>query len=175
MRLCSLLLSLCIIPLFTPHSSVAQVRFLEAGFPTLAGADAVPNIDTPTRFKVDLSGQWDYDAGGDNRGTVRIPGAYDFPGVVTFSRRFELTSGQLDTTQLQLVALGVSNSCEIFINGEFLASHGGGNTSLTVLVPGNMVQVGRENVVRVVVSNLLDPRRSLPLKQQVGGLRTYGG
>ena len=175
MRLCSLLLSLCIIPLFTPHSSVAQVRFLEAGFPTLVGADAAPNIDTPTRFKIDLSGQWDYDAGGDNRGTVRIPGAYDFPGVVTFSRRFELTSGQLDTTQLQLVALGVSNSCEIFINGEFLASHGGGNTSLTVLVPGNMVQVGRENVVRVVVSNLLDPRRSLPLKQQVGGLRTYGG
>ncbi len=166
---------LFLIPFLTPQSSVSQLRFLEAGFPTLTGADAVPFIDTPSRFKIDLSGQWDYDAGGDNRGTVRIPGAYDFPGSVTFSRRFELSAGQLDTTQLHLVALGISNSCEIFINGEFLTSHGGGNTSLSVLIPGNMVQVGRENVVRVVVTNVLDPRRSLPLRQLVGGQRTYGG
>lgn len=171
----ALLLLLFLIPFLTPHSSLSQLKFLEAGFSTLTGADAVPFIDTPTRFKIDLSGEWEYDAGGDNRGTVRIPGAYDFTGAVTFSHRFELSPGLLDTTQLQLVALGISNTCEIFINGEFLTSHGGGNTSLEVLIPGNMVQVGKENLVRIAVTNVLDPRRSLPLKQLVGGMRTYGG
>ncbi len=174
-RLRTLLLLLFLTPFVTPQSSVSQLRFLEAGFPTLAGADAVPYIDSPTRIKIDLAGQWEYDAGGDNRGTVRIPGAYDFFGPVTFTRRFELSPGLLDTTQLHLVGLGITNTCEIYLNGEFLTSHGGGSTSLSVLIPGNMVQVGRENVVRVVTTNVLDPRRSLPLKQQVGGLRTYGG
>jgi hypothetical protein len=170
-----LLFLLFLIPFLTPRSSFSQLTFFEAGFPTLTGPDAVPYIDTPTRFKIDLSGQWEYDAGGGIRGTVRIPGAYAFSGPVTFSRQFELSPGLLDTTQLHLVALGITNTCEIYVNGEFLASHGGGGTSLTVRVPGNMVQVGRENVVRIAVTNVLDPRRSIPLKQQVGDARTYGG
>jgi hypothetical protein len=161
--------------LLLPSPSRSQIKFLEAGFQTLTGADAVPFIDTPTRSKIDLAGAWEFDLGGDDRGTVRIPAAYDHFGAVTFSRRFELSPGLLDTAQLHLVALGVTNTCEIFVNGEFLASHGGGGTSLDVPIPGNMVQVGRENVVRVAVTNLLDPRRSLPLKKQVGGARTYGG
>jgi hypothetical protein len=171
----SLLFLLFLVPPVFPHRSVSQTKFFEAGFQTLTGADAVPFIDTPARHKIDLSGQWDYDAGGEDRGTIRIPAAYDFSGPVTFSRRFELSAELLDTMQLHLVALGVSGSFEVFLNGEFLTAHGAGNTSLTVPVPANMVQTGRENVIRVAVTNVLDPRHTLPLRQQVGALKMYGG
>ncbi len=148
--------------------------FLENGNPLLRGNDSSFELDTPTRMKIDLSGDWRYQVEGGSSGSVKIPAAYDFAGKVDFQRTFALTAAQLDTFDLHLVALGVNYDCEISVNGEFIGSHAGGFTSFLFEIPANFLQVG-ENVIRVSVDNRLDARKSLPLRPSVSGIRNYGG
>jgi len=132
-------------------------------------------LDTPTRIKIDLSGTWDYAVEGGPSGKVRIPSAFDFRGKVVFQRGVELTKEQLDQYRFHIVMLGVNHSAEVTVNGEFVTSHSGGYTSFLESLPQNALQVGRDNAVRVTVSNELDPRTTVPVRPSVWGLRNYGG
>jgi beta-galactosidase len=42
-------------------------------------------------------------------------------------------------------------------------------------MPENLVQVGSENSIRIIVDNRLNAKNTLPLRQQIWGWRTYGG
>jgi hypothetical protein len=132
-------------------------------------------LDTPTRIKIDLSGAWDYAVEGGPSGTVRVPSAYDFRGKVVFQRGVELSKEQLDQYRFHIVMLGVNHAAEVTVNGEFVTSHSGGYTSFVESLPGNALQIGRDNTVRVTVSNELDPRTTLPIRPSVWGIRNYGG
>ncbi len=132
-------------------------------------------LDTPTRIKIDLSGTWDYAIEGGPSGTVRVPSAFDFRGKVVFQRGVELTKEQLDQYRFHIVMLGVDHAAEVTVNGEFVTSHSGGYTSFVESLPRNALQIGRDNVVRVSVSNELDPRTTLPARPPVWGVRNYGG
>jgi hypothetical protein len=155
--------------------STAQHRFLENGNPLLRGADAGFLLDTPTREKIDLSGNWNYSLEGGPAGVVKVPSAFDFVGTVTFERTFDVTAEQIDRYDFHLVMLGSNYSSEISINGDFLTHHFGGYTSFVQPIGSNTLQPGANNTIRVVVSNALDARRTLPLKSQVWGWRNYGG
>lgn len=152
-----------------------QERFLESGFKPLQGPDAGLLSDSPTRLKIDLSGQWSFEVEGGEKGTILVPSAYDFTGKVTFTRNFTVTAEQIDAHHFHLVFFGVNHSCDIFVNGEFLYNHQGGYSTVVVPLPLGLIQVGGENVVRLVVSNVLDPRRTIPVRMAVGGWRSYGG
>jgi hypothetical protein len=140
-----------------------------------AGSDAGFLFDTPTRQKIDLSGRWEYTIEGGASGNVSIPAAYDFSGRVTFTRNFEITGDQIDRFSFSLVMYGVNYSCDILLNGDFLISHAGGGTSFVQHIPDNILQPGTQNQIRVVVSNELDPRSTIPLRMQIWGARNYGG
>ncbi|HUI65124.1 MAG TPA: glycoside hydrolase family 2 TIM barrel-domain containing protein, partial [Bacteroidota bacterium] len=163
------------IPLTLSSSSFAQYRFLENGNPTLRGSDAGFLLDTPTRRKIDLSGSWDYSLPGGPSGTVRVPCAFDFRGTVAFQRSFELTKEEIDQYRFHLVSLGVNYGCETTVNGEFVGSHLGGYTSTMEPIPRDILQVGRENTIRLTVTNELDPRATLPIRSAPWGVRSYGG
>jgi len=161
--------------LLAPPSLRAQHRFLENGNSLNRGPDAGFLLDTPTREKIDLSGTWNYTVEGESFGTILIPSAYDFVGKVSFERTFEISVEQVDKYQFSLVMYGVNYACEISVNGDFILSHAGGYTSFVQpLLPG-VLQVGKENVIRVVVENELDPKKTLPLRSHVWGWRNYGG
>ncbi|MCZ6776538.1 MAG: hypothetical protein O7D34_08790 [Ignavibacteria bacterium] len=160
---------------FLPHPSIAQYRFLENGTPLNRGSDSGFLLDTPTRAKIDLSGVWNFTVENGPSGTVRVPSAYDFVGRVTFERRFEVTVEQLDNFRFHFVMFGANYNCEVSLNGDFITNHSGGYTSFVQPIPENTIQVGAENVVRVVVNNQLDPQTTLPLRSQVWGWRNYGG
>ncbi|HTY57988.1 MAG TPA: glycoside hydrolase family 2 TIM barrel-domain containing protein [Bacteroidota bacterium] len=132
-------------------------------------------MDTPTRFKIDLSGVWDYAVDGGPSGSVKVPSAYDFRGKVAFQRGIDLTKEQLDQYKFQIVMLGVNHAAEVTVNGEFVTSHSGGASSVVEPLPRNALQIGRENTVRIVVNNELDARTTLPIRPPVWGLRNYGG
>jgi len=149
--------------------------FLENGFPHPGGNDLGYQLDSPTRIKIDLSGEWEFRIDGGPSGQVRVPAAYDFEGQVLFRRFFTLQSSQLDLYRFQIVFLGVSHSCEVLINGEFVASHAGGYTTFAQEIPENVLRPGDQNVIEVRVSNDLDPRTTVPVRQLVWGMRTYGG
>lgn len=116
-----------------------------------------------------------YKAQGEAEGKVKIPAAYDGIGELTFERSFEIDADSFDKYQFHIVVLGANYSCAIWINGDFVVNHLGGYTSFVSPIPENVLQVGRENVIRVVTDNRLDPMKTLPTRQGVRGLKNYGG
>lgn len=131
--------------------------------------------ETSYRTKIDLSGQWNYTLDEQTWSIVAVPSAYDFSGRVTFQREFEITSDMLDKFTFSLVAYGINYQSEITINGNFIGRHSGGYSSFIFSIPQNLLQVGKQNSIKVLVDNELTPKTTLPLRQQVGGWRTYGG
>jgi hypothetical protein len=169
------LLLLLTLVLSTGVAQAARFPFLENGNSTPSGSDAALFPDTPTRQRIDLSGNWEFSIDHGASGTVRIPAAYDATGTVTLSRSFELTAEQLDHYQFQLVMLGVNYSCEISVNGEFVVNHVGGYTGFVQTIPKDFLQPGKGNRIQVVVNNELDPRRTIPPQPLVDAPRNYGG
>ena len=167
-----LLFSLSFFVILTAYS---QQRFLENGNALYRGPDSGYLLDTPTRAKIDLSGEWNYEIEGGDQGTVKVPSAYDFTGKVAFSRLFALAAEQLDTCDFFLVMLGANYRCEITINGDYLINHNGGYTTFNTPIPLHFLLPGAENQIRVSMDNSLDARKTLPVRSGVWGWRNYGG
>lgn len=153
----------------------AQERFLENGEPTARGVSCAMYLDTQTRIKVDLSGDWTYSVDGKNWHPVRIPAAYDFVDEVTFMKSFDLPADLLDRSTFKLIAYGINYDSEIFINETFVGKHVGGYTSFVIQIQENVLQAGKNNVIKIVVDNHLNAKSTIPLRQQVWGWRNYGG
>lgn len=167
--------ALFILIIFAALPLQSQARFVENGGGLNRGTDAGFLLDTPTRKKIDLAGPWTYAIEGGDSGTVRIPSAYEFPAKVSFTRKMEFTAEELDTVRYHLVFYGVNYQADLIVNGEYVLGHPGGGTSLVQEIPENLLQVGPENTVQVVTSNILDPRKTFPLRQRVRGSRAWGG
>lgn len=166
--------------LLIPISTLGQilpdeVKFFENGQATQKGLDLAMFSDSPTRNKIDLAGTWEYSLDGQVWRSVKVPGSYDFTGKILFSRKFEVKAEALDNHAFALVVYGINYQSEITINGNFVGRHNGGYSSFVVQIPQSALQVGSENVIRVAVDNELTPKTTLPLRQRVGGWRTYGG
>jgi hypothetical protein len=158
-----------------PQSTSTRPLFLGTGQPTRLGADVGMFPNSPSRMKVDLAGPWRYSVDGKEWENVAVPSAYDFIGKVTFQRTFAITSDMLDKYTFSLVVYGINYQSEITMNGNFVGRHSGGYSSFVVPIPPNTLQVGTENAIKVSVDNELTPKTTVPLRQQVGGWRTYGG
>ncbi len=139
------------------------------------GPDAAMFPDNPTRLKVDLSGTWQYTVTGKEWYTVNIPSAFEGQNKVTFMRSFAITGDMIDKYTFSLVVYGINYQSEILINGNFIGRHMGGYSSFVYPIPPNTLQVGTENSIKVSVDAELTPKTTLPLRQQVGGWKNYGG
>ncbi|MCX6139078.1 MAG: hypothetical protein NTV54_16480 [Ignavibacteriales bacterium] len=129
-----------------------------------------------TRSIIDLSGNWDYSVDdGSTWHEVAIPASSSFEGRMVFTKKFEVTPETAAKKNFKVVAYGINYQCEIYINEIFVGKHEGGYTSFSLLIPENAIQIGTENVIRVVVDNRLNARNSLPLRQQIWGWKNYGG
>ncbi|MBI4535546.1 MAG: hypothetical protein HY708_04655 [Ignavibacteriae bacterium] len=155
--------------------SFAQYRFLENGRQLVPSSDAGFLLDTPARWKLDLSGVWDFSITNGPTGSVRVPSAYDFEGEVEFRRKFELTSDQLENHLFHFVMYGSNYNTSVTINGDFLTNHVGGYTTFVQTIPSEFLQLGTENSINVLVSNRLDARNTIPIRSHVWGWRNYGG
>ncbi|MBI3766730.1 MAG: beta galactosidase jelly roll domain-containing protein, partial [Ignavibacteriales bacterium] len=125
--------------------------------------------------KIDLAGAWNYSIDGKTWSSVSVPSAYDFAGKVVFRRTFEVKAEMLDRYTFFVVGYGINYQSEININGNFIGRHTGGYSSFVLPIQPNILQVGSENAIRISVDNELTPKTTLPLRQQIGGWRTYGG
>ena len=134
------------------------------------------NYSSGTRSIVDLSGKWSCST--DDGATwqdVLVPSASNFEGKVIFTRKFDLPTALLTLHSFKFVAYGINYQAEVFLNEVFVGKHEGGYTSFSFLVPENTLQLGNENVIRIVVDNTLNSKSTLPLRQQIGGWKNYGG
>ena len=136
----------------------------------------VLNYSSGTRSIVDLSGKWSCSTDdGVTWREVLLPSASDFEGKVIFTRKFDLPTALLTLHSFKFVAYGINYQAEVFLNEVFVGKHEGGYTSFAFLVPENTLQLGNENVIRIVVDNTLNSKSTLPLRQQIGGWKNYGG
>lgn len=154
---------------------VSQPLILTNGQPTLEGLDAGMHIDSPTRKKIDLAGTWQYSISGEAWRDINIPSSIAYEGQVTLHRTFTVSEELLKKSVFKFVALGINYECEIYINDIFVGKHVGGYTSFEFDIPEDALQIGQENTVKVVVSNQLNARNTLPVWKQIWGWKNYGG
>lgn len=154
---------------------VSQPLILTNGQPTLEGLDAGMHIDSPTRKKIDLAGTWQYSINGEVWWDINIPSSIAYEGQVTLHRTFSISEELLEKSAFKFVALGINYECEIYINDVFIGKHVGGYTSFEFDIPEDALQIGQENIVKVVVINRLNARNTLPVWKQIWGWKNYGG
>jgi beta-galactosidase len=154
----------------------AQVTFFENGERSrLAQEDGIFS-GSSTRHVIDLSGTWEYSLDDKQMWrSVKIPSAFDGTGKVWFRRSFNVTSEMLDNFSSELFCAGVNYFCEIFVNENFVGRHIGGTTSFSFILEKHILQLGENNTISVYVDNELNARNTVPLRQQVGGWKNYGG
>jgi hypothetical protein len=166
---------LVVVSLLISQSASGQFRIYQNGQRTLTGGDAPVNIDSPSRRKIDLSGVWNYSMDDETWKDVRIPSSFDYRGRVVFLRKFTVDAATLRSSAVQLVAFGINYDAEIYVNDVFIGKHVGGYTLIQYELPDNSLQLGSENVIRIVVNNNLSARLTIPLRKQIWGWRNYGG
>lgn len=149
------------------------MRILENGrsAPTGVGSSG----ESSTRQRIDLAGTWLYSLDEELWTEVKVPSAFDVQGRVVFLRKFTVGESLVNNFVCRLVSYGINYESEFYINDDFVGKHVGGYTSFKLDVPENTIQPGSENVLKIVVSNLLSARNTLPLRQQIWGWRNYGG
>lgn len=153
----------------------SRIKIYENGQPTFTGNDAGMFPDSPTRFKIDLSGYWQFSIDGKKWQNIQVPSAYDYEGEVIFQRKFEIKKEILEQFNFLLVAYGINYQSEVHINGNFVTRHIGGYTSFVSPVRDNIIQIGKENTIKIIVDNRLNTTSTIPLRHQVSGWRNYCG
>jgi hypothetical protein len=158
---------------------------LPNGQPTLEGLDAGIHLDSPTQKKIDLSGTWNLSIEGETwieklfgtniQKEVKVPSSIDYEGRMTFRRTFTLDEELLNNFVFKFVALGINYECEVYINEVYVGKHVGGYTSFEFEIPEDALQIGKENTIKVMVSNRLNAYSTLPVRKQVWGWKNYGG
>ena len=129
----------------------------------------------PRARKLTWLGHWQYSIGGDIWRDIKIPSSIAYEGQITFHRTFNVSEELLKKSAFKFVALGINYECEIYINDVFIGKHVGGYTSFEFEIPDDALQIGQENTIKVVVSNRLSARNTLPVWKQIWGWKNYGG
>ena len=148
---------------------------LPNGQPTLEGLDAGIHLDSPTRKKIDLAGKWQFSINDETWNEIKIPGSIDYEGRMTFRRTCTFDDELLNNFVFKFVALGINYECEVYINEVYVGKHVGGYTSFEFEIPEDALQIGKENTVKIIVSNRLNTYGTLPGRKQVWGWKNYGG
>ncbi|HLF19391.1 MAG TPA: glycoside hydrolase family 2 TIM barrel-domain containing protein [Bacteroidota bacterium] len=164
-----------LLAVFSSFFCLAQPRVYENGQPTLRGTDVGVHLDSPTRRKIDLAGTWSYTLDDEKWLDVKVPSSFDYEDQIVFQRKISIDDALLSNFAFKFVALGINNDAEVYINDIFVGKHTGGYTTVEFDVPDNALQLGSENVVKVVVSSHLSARATLPVRKQIWGWKNYGG
>lgn len=161
------------VSVLSPNLLFSQHLFYENGSPS---HPHVLGYGSPTRSIIDLAGEWDYSV--DNEMTwnkVKVPSAAEYEGKIIYRKKFVAGAETIYSSAFKFVSYGINHSCEVYINETFVGRHEGGYTSFELLVPDNVIQIGAENVIRIVVDNRLNYHSTFPVRAQVDGKKNYNG
>lgn len=151
LKIAGVVMLMLAIPAFLFEDSVAQIRVYERSQET-----DISNIGlyraSPTRQKISLNGEWDVSFNeGKNFQKVSVPLSYNFEETALFRRKFDIPAEYLILYSFILVAEGIDYECDVKINGNFVATHTGGQTP--VISPVNDGIIGNSNEITVSVNS----------------------
>jgi beta-galactosidase len=124
---------------------------------------------------IDLKGNWEYSLDDETWNNISIPSSYSYNKKIIFQKKFFTPEKYISRKNFLLVCYGINYQCEIYINNEFVGHHIGGYTSFVIRVPDRIINRENDNTIKIVVYNNLDSKGTVPLQQQVGGWKNYGG
>ena len=130
---------------------------------------------TSTKKIIDLSGNWEYSV--DDKSTwnkIKIPSSYIGDSKIIFRKNFDLNNIQIQNYNISIVSFGINYFCEISINDNLIGRHIGGYTEFSFPIDKGFLQNG-ENTISIIVDNELNPKTTVPVRQQVGGWKNFGG
>ncbi|MBD3289354.1 hypothetical protein GF337_11175 [candidate division KSB1 bacterium] len=155
-------------------SAENQVRFISPDTSRLDRQRLTWMTPSAYRPAIMLNGEWEYRIKeSDQWQIVSIPSFTEFKGNISYRKTFAVDSS-FQNRKFKLVCYGINYYCTIFINKKFIGSHAGDN-SFFVELPQNSIQPGKSNIIEINLNTSLDARQSLPLKNQILGLKNYGG
>lgn len=152
----------------------AQLRFKEAAraLPRDPGLGLL--APSPSRTIIDLNGRWQYRVPDEDAwNTVSVPSSYTGASRVIFRKEFTVDARLAARAVFQFVALSIAYACEVRINDQFVGKHAG-DASFSLKISQGIIKAGR-NVITVDVSNVLNARETIPLREQPWNPARYGG
>ncbi len=161
------------IPLLLATTLFSQQLFFENGTPSHPDVLGYGSANRPV---IDLAGDWNYSLdNGVSWNTVRIPAAADYSGRIVYRRAFTVSEQSVSNFSYAFISYGMNYAAEVYVNETFIGRHEGGYTSFEFSIPENIIQVGTENVIRVVVDNALTYRTTFPPRPNVSAWKNYNG
>jgi hypothetical protein len=134
-----------------------------------------PGADSLDSERSSLCGEWEWRVEGEASGTCTVPSCWTSnPGLIHFQKVFDLPEdGYRHRYRLEFT--GISHSCRVLVNGQFLDSHEGASASFSIDLPDRLLNYGGRNLLEIAVDSRLSARQTLPLKTQSWDPRNYGG
>lgn len=160
-------------PLLLATTLFSQQLFFENGTPSHPNVLGYGSANRPV---IDLAGDWTYSLdNGVSWNAVRIPAAANYTGKIVYRRTFTVSENSVSNNSYAFVSYGMNYAAEVYVNETFIGRHEGGYTSFEFAIPENVIQVGSENVIRVVVDNALTYRTTFPPRPHVSNWKNYNG
>lgn len=157
-----------------PEHLHAQIEFLEQKRPVRTDIGMGLLTSNATHTIIDLNGEWRYKiVDSDQWYSVNVPSSWKGTHRVVFRKELDIAPSLYASRAFQLVALSVSNYCEISINGQFVGKHSG-LTSFSFNVSPGVLKQGR-NTIEILVHNELNTKETLPPYEQLWSRMNYGG
>ncbi len=173
LKIAGVVMLMLAIPAFLFEDSAAQIRVYERSQETDISYIGLYHA-SPTRQKISLNGEWDVSFNeGKSYQKVSVPLSYNFEETALFRRKFDIPSEYINLYSFILVAEGIDYECDVKINGNFVATHTGGQTP--VISPVNDGIIGNSNEITVSVNSRLNFSNTLPLSDQINYGTTTGG
>jgi hypothetical protein len=173
MKRAAIVLLMLAIPVFSCAVLQAQIKVFERIQDTDISGIGLYR-DTDTREKISLNGTWEVSFNeGKSFQKVSVPMAYNFEEKAIFKRRFEIPPEFVSKYSFIFIAEGIDYESDIKINGNFVATHTGGQTP--VISPVNDGVVSSSNEIFITVNSELNNSNTLPLSDQINYGTVFGG
>jgi len=130
-------------------------------------------FESPTRFKIDLSGQWQASFGKSDFINITVPFSSDYNGSLRLRRSFDVPDSLFRNHTFLFVSEGINYYSEVRINNVIVSRNSGGMKLVSTEIQENVL--ARNNEISVQVVNTPDNEITLPLACQNNYSRNYTG
>ena len=173
----SLILSV-FVSLFVYQLSYSQVVFKEVPNYKIRSSDSLFFDITDTRSIISLNGKWSVRPADDEKAakvSINIPSIFDGEGELVFEKEFDLSKNQISKSTLELFFFSLNYTADISLNNTIIYRHSGGEYPFKILLPRDILQSDRKNLLSVKLIYQLDSKNSIPQKQRFLFPQNYGG
>jgi beta-galactosidase len=160
------------------HFSFSQVVFKEVPDYEIRSSDSLFFDITNTRSIIPLNGKWNVRPADDEKTasvSVNVPSIFEGEGEMVFEKEFDLTRNQISRSTLELIFFSVNYTADISLNNTIIYRHSGGEYPFKILLPRDILQSDKKNLLSVKLNYRLDSKNSIPQKQRFLFPQNYGG